>query len=174
MPGKTFTTLAAALMAGPLLAAPASSQIPPQNPQPIVPDIPDIILVDLTVTSFNAPGCAAVGEAVGPQLEAVVRNTGTNDVNDDVPVGFYLSPEPVIAGFNTLLDGGREHLRGIDGLESKSVDISPGMAIPASYAIGQAHIGVKVDEFDAVAEADETNNTATVPIQIVAAPQDCP
>lgn len=180
MPSSTVTTLAAALMAAPLLTAQAAGQLPPPpDPQPtgledLDPVMPNIVLPDLTVETFNAPGCATQGQAIGPQLEAKVRNIGAVDLNEDISVGFYLSPEPVIAGFNTLLDGGREHVAGLDSGESKPVDLAPSMSIPTSYPTGPAHIGVKVDDWDNVAETDETNNTMTVPIQINSTAQTCP
>lgn len=178
MPGK-ISILAAAALAAPLLTGPVAAQLSPPDPIEIDEDaidtaIPNLVLPDLIVETFNAPGCAVQGEQIGPRLQAEVRNVGGADVTDNFPVGFYLSPEPVIAGFNTLLDGGREFVDEIASQQSKPVDIAPVMSIPASYPTGTAHIGVMVDEFDAIAESDEDNNTATRPIEIRTAAQGCP
>lgn len=179
MTGKTLTTLAATLIAAPLLTVHADGQLPPPDPQPtgveqLNPVMPNLVLPDLTVATFNAPACATQGQKIGPQLQAEVRNIGHADVTENFPVGFYLSPEPVIAGFNTLLDGGREHVDEIAIQQTKPVDIAAVMSIPTSYPTGSAYIGVKVDEFDTIAETDETNNTMTVPIQINSTAQGCP
>lgn len=180
MPGKPLTIFAAALLAGPLFTAQAQAQDglgqpPIPTEQELRPTIPDVTLpVDLSVASIGAPNCVAVGETIGRRLDIMIENTGPGSVSQNFSIGVYLSPEPAIPGFNTLLDGGREFMNGIGGQSTKQVDVADVMSIPANYSTGPAYLGVIVDELDDVTETDENNNTLTVPIEIAASSQGCP
>lgn len=131
---------------------------------------------NLEVTAFSAPSVAALEEEIGDQITTTVTNTGFAGIasGTSVPIGYYVSLDAAIETSDELLIGGRENLSqqapsGLAVGESVQIDLFDGAFIgnalnedfPASL-----FIGVLVDEFDAVAETDEGDNTASSAIQV--------
>jgi subtilisin family serine protease len=118
---------------------------------------------DLTVPSLSAPSSAVAGTSIS------ASDTTTNQGGDTAPASgtsFYLST-------NSSLDAGdlflatREVLSLGAGLSQAG---SVMLLIPASTAAGTYYIIAKGDGENAIVEAQETNNTRSRSISIVAAP----
>ena len=130
-------------------------------------------VTNLTATSFTAPTLAALGEVIGGQIQVTVTNTGTVDIaaGTSSAIGFYISTDSVITTADTLLIGGRENLAssapsGLAVGESITDFLFAGASVNTASPSGNVFIGVLVDEFDTIAESDETDNTASQPILI--------
>ena len=124
-------------------------------------------LADLVVTSFNYTGNPANvvrGSAVGSLISLTISNVGQTDAGSFF-VGFYVSSDATITTADTLLIGGRESVSGLAAGASVVVPVAPA-DIPANVALGQAFLGVILDEFDVIPESDETNNTDALPINL--------
>jgi hypothetical protein len=127
---------------------------------------------DLTPAIFTLGGnqSAYPGEEIGSRLGALVENIGTLYA-DSSWVGFYLSTNNIISTYDQLLTGGRERLSDISAGGSVSVSIASSMAIPVGWSTGPAYLGIIVDEQSDLAECDEGNNTAYIPINIYDIPE---
>ncbi len=137
-------------------------------------------LPNLDVTFFSAPACALLGEVVGDLIQVTVTNTGPADIpaGTAAAIGFYVSTDSTITTSDTLLTGGRENLlsEAPDGLlvgESITDFLFTGASINSGSPTGNVFIGVLADEFNVLAEDDETDNTASQPIEVKSATEAC-
>lgn len=124
--------------------------------------------------SIGGPSCAAVGETVGGRLSVTVHNRGGAPVPGRGSVGIYLSRDRTITTGDELLIGGREGVPRVGAGGSASVDLAGSMEVPSALSPGSYYLGALVDEFDDVAESDETNNDEVIPFRVVAAGGRCP
>ncbi len=122
---------------------------------------------DLLVASFHAPRRAHQGEQIGHQVSLLLRNDGNADHVSPAPLGLYLSRDPLIEISDRLLIGGREFFGGIPVGEARKAVISSGTRIPEDIEPGNYFLGTILDEFGAVDELVETNNTASRRIEIL-------
>jgi hypothetical protein len=128
---------------------------------------------NLTVTAFSAPQQAALDQSIGDQIQTTVTNTGTSVIGAGTAasIGFYVSEDPTITTSDRLLQGGRENLstqapNGLGVGESVEISLFSGADISSTFPdnnplTGDVYIGVVVDESNAIAESDETDNTAS-------------
>ena len=116
--------------------------------------------VDIEVTFFFAPPVADPGQPIGDQIILQVRNNGPDDISGGFPVGFYISTDDQITLSDQLLIGGREFVSSLAAGQEIEVPLFGGARIPDGFPQGPAFLGVIVDEFNQIAESDETNNTA--------------
>ena len=130
---------------------------------------------NLTVTIFNAPSCALHGEVIGGQIQVRVTNTGPAVIPaaTAAAIGFYVSTDSVITTSDTLMIGGRENLlsEAPGGLlvgEFIENFLFTGASINTGSPTGNVFIGVLADEFDALDEDNEGDNTAAQAIEILA------
>ncbi|MFH1740304.1 MAG: CARDB domain-containing protein, partial [bacterium] len=151
---------------------PDMTPTPTNTPLPGVTPSPPIVTqgVDLTTNSLRLSGSQTVvlGEEIGERITAVVKNIGAVD-SGAFHVDFYLSTDLTISTDDVLLVQGREAVNGLAAGESQNVDVNPMMAIPETMAPGTYILGTIADGLDAITEIDETNNSAIIPITIVAA-----
>lgn len=121
-----------------------------------------VIGPDLRSPYFRAPSKAYPGQAIGAGMSMRVANTGTAVAISGtgyVFIGFYLSTDTQKDGTDTLLVGGRETVSTpIAVNQVKNVSIYSGMSIPAGTAYGAYYLLGVVDEFNHVAEINESNN----------------
>ena len=118
------------------------------------------------------PQIVAPGEIIGNRLLAFVRNLG-DTASGPYSVAFYISSDADITTGDQLLSGGREFY---DSLSVRGIETLPPCAsqaggcefvsIPGGWPAGPAYIGVLVDEFEAVAECLESNNTEVVEVMV--------
>jgi hypothetical protein len=178
--GKQLAAVPAlALLVAVALGAGAMAQTAPPN---------------LTITNFSGPACAEIGEVIGGQVVITERNDGgslppppgtdcSGQVNTTCSsIGFYISADADVTTSDTLLTGGRENLfselgAGVPFNTNDTISnfLFSGASIATGSPIGDGingpYLGVIVDEFNTVSEGEtgESDNTAWVPIQIVAA-----
>jgi hypothetical protein len=126
-----------------------------------------VVIPDIEIVSFTAPSVAGPGVPIGSQIGLTIRNAGGVDITDPFQVGFYISPDPIITTGDDLLIGGREGVPGLAAGEVRDVPLFSGARIPAGYPLGDAYLGVIVDEFEDITESDETNNTAWSRVRVV-------
>ena len=138
---------------------------------------------DLEVTSFTAPVSAQLDDPIGDFLNATVRNNGpgTLPAGTAASIGYYTSLDANITTDDRLLAGGRENLsqqapNGLAVGESVNIVLFSGAnissTVPDSNPItgDNVFIGVLVDEFDEVPEANEGNNSASLGISVSGTP----
>jgi hypothetical protein len=123
-----------------------------------------VATVDLEIVSFSGPAQAMPGEPIGDQIHLRIRNAGTDDVTTGFFVGFYISADTEITLEDVLLSGGREWVTALAAGAEVDVPLVTSAYIPTDYPLGPAFLGVIVDEFNAVPESDETDNTASSPV----------
>ncbi len=145
---------------------------------------------NLTVTSFAGPACAEIGAVIGGQITITETNTGPANLpaapigtncsgqteNTCSAIGFYISADATITTSDILLTGGRENLfselgAGVPFNVSDTITdfLFAGASVASGSPTGNVFLGAIVDEGGTVTESSETDNTASVPIQIVAA-----
>ncbi len=125
---------------------------------------------DLEIVSFTAPATAEPEAGIGGQIMLRVRNAGSTDITTPVSAGFYVSSDATITTSDQLLLGGRESIASLVAGAEVDVPLFTGARIPASWPLGDAFLGVVLDESNLVAESNETNNTASSAV-LVSAPQ---
>lgn len=123
--------------------------------------------IDLVADSASAaPASVAPGAATAVAWAGHVGGSGT--VGGPFSVGFYLSSDPTVTTADLLL-----------GEATVSAPNDPGdtfgqaahsVTIPASTAPGSYVLGVIVDRTNAIAESDETNNTASALLTVAVPP----
>jgi hypothetical protein len=120
--------------------------------------------VDLIVHRFELSGGSTigVGEDLDARVVAEVANVGTS-ASGSTFAGYYLSSDPVITTSDQLLIGGRDDVPALSPGSLFSVPTT--MQVP-SWPAGPAYLGILVDEFNAVPECDETNNTKVIPVTV--------
>ncbi len=137
----------------------------------------DLVAPDLAVAEFSLGGSEEVklGEEIGDRLSLTVINQGQAAAEGDIFVGLVVSADETIDSSDTLLSGGREAFTGLAAGATTTVDIASVTSMIADFATGPAYLGVIVDEQDSVSETNEGNNTASIPVSIVAEAQgeDC-
>ena len=147
-------------------------------------------LPNLTITSFSGPACAELGEVIGGQISITMTNTGPANLpgapigttclgeteNTCSSIGFYISADATITTSDVLLTGGRENLvqqvapgAPFNVGDTASDFLFSGASVNAGSPTGNVYLGAIVDEGGTVTEQSESDNTAAVPIQIVAA-----
>jgi uncharacterized repeat protein (TIGR02543 family) len=123
-------------------------------------------LPDYTISSYILPEAADAGQIIGSSVSVTVENQGADDTySGNVSVGVYLSSDPVITTSDILLWKGRSSIGALSALGTAIVPIDQGLQIPTTVS-GSYYIGVLVDEFDVIAERDETNNYSYQAISI--------
>ncbi|UCC45254.1 MAG: right-handed parallel beta-helix repeat-containing protein [Candidatus Zixiibacteriota bacterium] len=129
----------------------------------------EIVCPDLEVISFVLFGPQRVtpGEILGQRVATMLKNSG-NTESFPYSVGLYLSTDAQITTADQILFGGREAMGNLVRLGIESVPVWDSVQVPPSWPTGPAYLGVLVDEFEAVTEWDEFNNTAAVPIEVSA------
>lgn len=128
--------------------------------------VPEPQIPNLEIVSFTGPSSAIRGGVIGGMISLRIRNSGPVDVNSWFFVGFYISTDPVITTADRLLVGGRESVQSILAGQEKAVPLYSGARVATDSPAGNVYLGVIIDEFNAVAESDETDNTAALPITI--------
>jgi len=118
--------------------------------------------------TLTGPQIVAPGEQLRDRLFVFAHNIGTSTAAAN-NIAFYISSDATITTSDQLLIGGRD-LR--DDVIAGSIDPVRrigSLGVPGSWPAGPAYLGVIVDEFNALAECNEFNNTAAIPV-IVQAP----
>ncbi len=147
-------------------------------------------LPNLKVMHFSAPACAVLDEQIGAQVELTITNDGAAPIpaGTGASIGFYTSLDTGISIEDRLLAGGRENLATQlpDGLaigESGQIQLFFGARIAGTLPdsnppLGSAYIGVVVDEDfnvgQSIAESNEDDNTAFLPIEVLPVGAQCP
>ena len=116
---------------------------------------------------ITGPSTAVSGDTLQSLVSATLTNNGDSKA-ELVSVGFYISEDSDITTDDTLLLGGREHVTVGPG-DVVDVVINGTLTLP-DLTPGMYYLGILADEFDSFAECDETNNQASLPIEILAAP----
>ena len=123
---------------------------------------------DLVVESFTYNGMAdyvPIGTAIGDRIGLTIRNTGSSAVGT-FSVGFYISSDNVITTEDRLLTGGREFVESIAAGTSVTVPLAQVASIPADMEPSSVFLGVMIDEGNTIDETNETNNTASIQINL--------
>ncbi len=110
-------------------------------------DSPDLVPAEVTVEEVTVSAGSSI------QVSDVVQNLGV-EFAGPFSIAVYLSEDAVIDSNDRQLG-----LRSIAGLASGAHSSGGGsVTVPASTVAGTYFVGVVVDEFQEVVEADETNN----------------
>ncbi len=185
--GKNLTAVSAlALLVALTFGAGAMAQ------SPLLPDItvtgfsaPTCVEINESLSSAqitateNNVGTAAVPPPPSVPPGAQPCPPGTNETTCSA-IGLYVSADATITTADTLLTGGRTNLRSILG---DAVSFGIGASVPVDFGTvivspapvqppvptGNVFIGVIGDETQQISESNETNNTTSQPILIVAA-----
>jgi len=140
-----------------------SDPLDPDDPSGAVPEpVPDLS------ASIKGLTRASPGQELGARIMVRVSNDGSEAAGEFF-VGLYLSPDEEISTADSLLRGGREFVEYLEPGQSVQVELHGSNQIPPDTPPGKYFLGVLVDEFNAVEEADEENNAASYPIVIEAA-----
>lgn len=125
-------------------------------------------LPDLTVAGPFSVTPSSVNAGQEANVPAVTfRNEGPG-YTPSFQYGFYLSADPGITADDVLLGSGT-----ISGLAAgaEHETIAGSLTIPAATTQGSYYLGVLADLANAVTEEDETDNYASAPINVLAAPE---
>jgi len=128
--------------------------------------VPEPQLPNIEVVTFYGPRTAVLGGVVGRSIRLTIRNSESVAAYGSFSVGYYISADPVITTSDRLLIGGREHVSGLLGGQQKVVTLFYGASVPTDAPTGDVFLGVIVDEFNLIAESDETDNARAWPITI--------
>lgn len=122
---------------------------------------------DLIIDSFTYSGgdTIVLGGSVGSLIDLTIENAGSQDAGNFF-VGFYISTDSEITTQDRLLIGGREFVGSLGAGQNTDVPLFSGANVPTDIPPGPAYLGVIIDEFDAISENDETNNTASIPVNL--------
>jgi hypothetical protein len=136
---------------------------------------------DLTV-GLTAPARAKAGSDIGPLVKLTARNIGTATALGTIGspanghmIDLVLSKDQnVPAGFATFSAAFVEDALLKGGRTSNTVNLTPlsfksyptGAGIPADTPTGSYFLCARIDSGNKIAESDETNNVACVPIKI--------
>jgi DNA-binding beta-propeller fold protein YncE len=131
--------------------------------------------VDLQLVSLTAPQSLIAGEAVGDGIVARIRNAGTQNIAMMFYVGFFVSADATITTDDTKFKVPSEGDIGYSGVPvfglaaGAEIDVTlPGdLFIPPTGPSGNVFIGVLIDEFNAIAETNESNNSQANALQVV-------
>jgi hypothetical protein len=126
-----------------------------------------VVLPDIEVVTFTGPALAVPGDPIGDQIYLRIRNASPTDAPMTFSVGFYISDDAVIGFDDQLLFAGREFVFGLAGNTEVDVPLSATAYIPVGYPPGPAYLGVMLDESNVVPESDESDNTASSPVEVV-------
>jgi alpha-tubulin suppressor-like RCC1 family protein/subtilase family serine protease len=108
---------------------------------------------DLVVSALTAPATAGAGFTM--TVSDTTTNNGGGPTGTATSTAFYLSPNTVLDGGDTLLGA-----RTVPALEAGLSDsASTSLNVPAGTATGIYYIIAKADDGSAVTETSETNNT---------------
>ncbi len=129
--------------------------------RPLVITVPN--QADLIIDVFNPNGRSAY-QGNRLTIHYRVNNVGTANANN-IKVRFYLSTNDTITRYDTYLNVEKTfNLRSKQNSGYQTVSVY----IPSNAQLGQQYIGAIVDYNNAIAESDETNNTAKRPLTILA------
>jgi hypothetical protein len=118
---------------------------------------------DLLMTALDAPASATPGQAVS--VSNTAQNAGALD-SGSFRVGFYLSNDAVCTTGDTFLTS-----RVISSLAGgASHAVTTAMTIPGGTSIGTHYVCAIADDTGAVLESNESNNTRSDAIEVVAKP----
>ncbi len=139
--------------------------------EPAVRDELDLIFptgscqADLLVHRFELSGGCVLGygEELQSRVRAEVANIGSA-TTPSTTARYYLSTDPIITTADRLLIGGRDTIPALTPEVVFSVPTS--MTVPNDWPAGPAYLGLLIDEFDSIAECDETNNTRAIPVTV--------
>ncbi|MBN1483685.1 MAG: right-handed parallel beta-helix repeat-containing protein [Chloroflexia bacterium] len=136
----------------------------------IVPPLPS--RPDLAVADFlhNAGATGLLDDPLGGQLELRVSNLGPAELAGGYTIALYVSADVEITPQDPLLDLGL--LEGpplAAGQEDVLVTLPDELGLPAGWPAGPAYLGVILDHSGFVAEGDEANNDASLPIYLLPA-----
>jgi hypothetical protein len=122
-------------------------------------------LPNLIVESFRGPFEVAPMECV-TSYSIVVLNDSETAAQQTFNVGIYISPDSIITYRDWLLVAGRTAIRGLAAGARAWAYFNDKLHVPAEIPLGQAYLGVLVDELDVVPESDEADNAAARPVNV--------
>ncbi|MBI4610433.1 MAG: carboxypeptidase regulatory-like domain-containing protein, partial [Candidatus Rokubacteria bacterium] len=123
------------------------------------PGAPDLVGL------ITGPNAACPGQVIGGDIKLTVRNLGQTSAGQ-FSVGVYISADATITASDVLLVGGRETVSSLGANGTLSVPLVSSASIPGLTPTGSMFLGLLVDESNSVAETDEGNNFAAIPITI--------
>ncbi|MEE9270600.1 MAG: Ig-like domain-containing protein [Candidatus Krumholzibacteria bacterium] len=144
-----------------LVAGVVSNMFLPMGRDGVLAAVP----MNLEIVSFSTPSDAARDDDISSQLSVTIRNSGTEDINSEFYVGFYLSPDAVITTEDLILVTGRKIVVALAAGATMTVPVD-NVSIPRAAPLGSGYLGVIVDEFDLIAEGSEVDNTGASPVII--------
>ena len=115
---------------------------------------------DLTISASLEPGDDVAESGDRITIEYRVSNRGNREVNDP-RVGFYLSDDAGFDGGDTFIEA--DNISDLDAGESD--DENEQVTVP-NVPDGEYFLLGVVDDLDRIAESDESNNVAAMPITI--------
>ena len=115
---------------------------------------------DLTISASLEPGDDVAESGDRVTVEYRVSNRGNQDVNDP-RVGFYFSDDAAFDGGDTFLEA--DNISDLDAFESD--DENEQVSLP-NVEDGDYFLLAVVDDLDRIAETDESNNVAAMPVTI--------
>jgi DNA-binding beta-propeller fold protein YncE len=119
---------------------------------------------DLQVVSFSGPADAELQEDISGAIDLRVRNAGTADITTGFEVGLYLSADLSIDRNDEFIS--RRAVPSLAAGDTASVSFTVAEIPFMTQFLGGQHLGVIADELEGIPEIDETNNTATSPINL--------
>ena len=129
-----------------------------------------IDLPDYYISSSSWPDEASAGDIINDSVNVIIGNQGAGDAYaGDISVGLYLSSDPAITTSDVLLWKGRSSIAALGAGATANLVIDPNLQIPTTVSAENYYIGVLVDDGDAIAEREETNNSASQGITISSA-----
>ena len=115
---------------------------------------------DLVVSDFAAPCCVYEGQQIGAQMFVEVTNNGPG-ASVACQLGLYVSADSVIDPGDTGLLNGVLAVPALAPGASAVLAVPANVTVPGGLAFGPQFLGALVDNGSAVAETDESNNTAS-------------
>ena len=124
---------------------------------------------DLVIAELDTPPTACRGEDIGPLINMVVRNAGATDIDENITVSWYLSNDSTYDVTDALLSGGNDHIvGGLPAGAAGTLSLATNIISPTA-APGPRFLIARVDPSNWIAESDDLNNAAAVPIEITTA-----
>ena len=99
-------------------------------------------------------------------VHGTIRNHGGHHAGP-FWVGFHISKNPKITNQDRLLLGAMAHVAGVPAGQSRPIKPDHNLRVPGDLPPGKYHIGILLDEVNAVKEKNEHNNHRSRPFTVL-------
>lgn len=117
--------------------------------------------------SYKDSNQIIIDRPIGDQVDLTIRNKGDRNAGE-FNTGLYISSDAVITKADTPLTDGSKTISSLARNDTVAVSFASSASVPAAVPPGPAYLGVIVDDDNDILEYSNSNNTAQLPVEILA------